>query len=174
MAYFSINSFSPKLCAETWRKKRADGRSNQGGSGVLLRPARGFGQSGFRRLDDRKWKLVCGGKEWLVKQYSRKRFSQKQLDWIEESMQRQIIAQREGVPCPRVLSFRGKVLRTLADGTTYMVMEFCPGVMPGSQYRYDRSDVFAGESLRTDPPDLLRPAAAGRAGLSPGQEKCSA
>src|SRR5699024_6067487 len=54
---------------------------------------------------------------------------QKQLDWIEESMQRQIIAQREGVLCPRVLSFRGKVLRTLADGTTYMVMEFCPGVM---------------------------------------------
>ena len=78
---------------------------------------------------NRKWKLVCGGKAWLVKQYSRKRFSQKQLDWIEESMQRQIIAQREGVPCPRVLSFRGKVLRTLADGTTYMVMEFCPGVM---------------------------------------------
>lgn len=78
---------------------------------------------------NRKWKLVCGEKAWLVKQYSRKRFSQKQLDWIEESMQRQIIAQREGVPCPHVLSFRGKVLRTLADGTTYMVMEFCPGVM---------------------------------------------
>lgn len=78
---------------------------------------------------NRKWKLVCGEKAWLVKQFSRKRFSQKQLDWIEESMQRQIIAQREGVPCPRVLSFRGKVLRTLADGTTYMVMEFCPGVM---------------------------------------------
>ena len=78
---------------------------------------------------NRKWKLVCGGKAWLVKQYSRKRFSQKQLDWIEESMQRQIIAQREGVPCPRVLSSRGKILRTLADGTTYMVMEFCPRVM---------------------------------------------
>ena len=78
---------------------------------------------------NRKWKLVCGEKAWLVKQFSRKRFSQKQLDWIEESMQRQIIAQREGVLCPRVLSFRGKVLRTLADGTTYMVMEFCPGVM---------------------------------------------
>ena len=78
---------------------------------------------------NRKWKLVCGGKAWLVKQYSRKRFSQKQLDWIEESLQRQIIAQREGVPCPRVLSFQDKVLRTLADDTTYMVMEFCPGVM---------------------------------------------
>ena len=78
---------------------------------------------------NRKWKLVCGREEWLVKQYSRKRFSQKQLDWIEQSMQRQIIAQREGVLCPRVLSFQGKVLRTLADGTTYMVMEFCPGEM---------------------------------------------
>ncbi len=78
---------------------------------------------------NRKWKLVCGEKAWLVKQFSRKRFSQKQLDWIEESMQRQIIAQREGVPCPRPLSFQGKVLRTLSDGTTYMVMEFCPGVM---------------------------------------------
>ena len=43
---------------------------------------------------NRKWKLVCGGKEWLVKQFSRKRFSQKQLNWIEESMQRQIIAQK--------------------------------------------------------------------------------
>ena len=28
-----------------------------------------------------------------------------------------------------LLSFQGKVLRTLPDGTTYMVMEFCPGVM---------------------------------------------
>ena len=129
MAYFSINSFAPKLCAETWRKKRAmeeairaDLESSFGLHGDSVNPVSG----GWL---NRKWKLVCGGKAWLVKQYSRKRFSQKQLDWIEESMQRQIIAQREGVLCPRVLSFRGKVLRTLADGTTYMVMEFCPGVM---------------------------------------------
>ena len=129
MAYFSINSFAPKLCAETWRKKRAmeeairaDLESSFGLRGDSVTPVSG----GWL---NRKWKLVCGEKAWLVKQYSRKRFSQKQLDWIEESMQRQIIAQREGVLCPRVLSFRGKVLRTLADGTTYMVMEFCPGVM---------------------------------------------
>lgn len=55
---------------------------------------------------NRKWKLVCGEKAWLVKQFSRKRFSQKQLDWIEESMQRQIIAQGEGVPCPVRFPFR--------------------------------------------------------------------
>ena len=65
----------------------------------------------------------------LVKQYSRKRFNQKQFDWIGQSMQRQIIAKKEGVPCPGLLSFQGKVLRTLPDGTVYMVMEFCPGVM---------------------------------------------
>ena len=101
---------------------RADLESSFGLHGDLVNPVSGGWMN-------RKWKLVCGGKEWLVKQFSRKRFSQKQLNWIEESMQRQIIAQREGVPCPRVLSFQGKVLRTLADGTTYMVMEFCPGVM---------------------------------------------
>mgnify|MGYP006066250607 FL=1 len=101
---------------------RADLESSFGLHGDSVNPVSGGWMN-------RKWKLVCGGKEWLVKQFSRKRFSQKQLNWIEESMQRQIIAQREGVPCPRVLSFRGKVLRTLADGTTYMVMEFCPGVM---------------------------------------------
>lgn len=78
---------------------------------------------------NRKWKLVCDGNSWLVKQYSRKRFNQKQLDWIEESLQRQIIARKEGVPCPGLLSVQGKVLRTLPDGTVYMVMEFCPGVM---------------------------------------------
>ena len=78
---------------------------------------------------NRKWKLVCDGNAWLIKQYSRKRFNQKQLDWIEQSMQRQIIAKKEGVPCPGLFSFLGKVLRTLPDGTTYMVMEFCPGVM---------------------------------------------
>ena len=78
---------------------------------------------------NRKWKLVCDGNAWLVKQYSRKRFNQKQLDWIGQSMQRQLIAKKEGVPCPCLLSFQGKVLRTLPDGTTYMVMEFCPGVM---------------------------------------------
>ena len=101
---------------------RADLESSFGLHGDSVTPVSGGWMN-------RKWKLVCGEKAWLVKQFSRKRFSQKQLDWIEESMQRQIIAQREGVPCPRVLSFRGKVLRTLADGTTYMVMEFCPGVM---------------------------------------------
>ena len=129
MAYFSINSFAPKLCAETWRKKRAmeeairaDLESSFGLHGDSVNPVSGGWMN-------RKWKLVCGEKAWLVKQYSRKRFSQKQLDWIEESLQRQIIAQREGVPCPRVLSFQDKVLRTLVDGTTYMVMEFCPGVM---------------------------------------------
>ena len=78
---------------------------------------------------NRKWKLVCDGKAWLVKQYSRKRFNQKQLDWTEQSMQRQLIAKKEGVPCPCPLSFQGKVLRSLPDGTVYMVMEFCPGVM---------------------------------------------
>lgn len=101
---------------------RADLESSFGLHGDSVNPVSGGWMN-------RKWKLVCGEKAWLVKQFSRKRFSQKQLNWIEESMQRQIIAQREGVPCPRVLSFRGKVLRTLADGTTYMVMEFCPGVM---------------------------------------------
>ncbi len=77
---------------------RADLESSFGLHGDSVNPVSGGWMN-------RKWKLVCGGKEWLVKQYSRKRFSQKQLDWIEESMQRQIIAQREGVPCPRVLSF---------------------------------------------------------------------
>ena len=57
---------------------------------------------------NRKWKLVCDGKAWLVKQYSRKRFNQKQLDWIEQPMQRQLIAKKEGVPCPVRFLFRGK------------------------------------------------------------------
>ncbi|HJC22576.1 MAG TPA: phosphotransferase [Candidatus Eisenbergiella merdavium] len=79
---------------------------------------------------NRKWRLASDSGDFLVKQYSRKRFNQRQLDWIEESMQRQIIAQREGVPCPRVRSFQGRVLRMLPDGTVYMVMEFCPGAVP--------------------------------------------
>ena len=93
---------------------------------------------------NRKWKLVCGGKEWLVKQYSRKRFSQKQLDWIEQSMQRQIIAQREGGALSTRTFFSGKG-SAHAGGRHHLYGHgILSGRDAGSQYRYNRSDVFAG------------------------------
>ena len=77
-----------------------------------------------------KWRL--DGK-WLIKQYSRRRFSDRQLDLIEESLQRQILLHRGGIPCPGVLTCEGRAIRRLSDGTAYMVMEFLPGKQIGPE-----------------------------------------
>ncbi len=73
------------------------------------------------------WKISTGKCELLVKQYSNKRFNRNQLKLIEATLQRQIIIEKAGVPCPAIRQRRGQAIRLLDNETAYVVMEFCLG-----------------------------------------------
>ena len=77
---------------------------------------------------NRKWKARTNRGDFLIKQFSRKRFGDRQLRQIEEALVRQRIAGEAGVPCPTILfAPDGRPMRFLCDsaGTVYMVMTFC-------------------------------------------------
>jgi homoserine kinase type II len=79
---------------------------------------------GFLNL---KWKVSTEKGELLVKQYSTKRFRREQIERIESALQRQIILEKNGVPCPFLWQCVGRVIRWLDDKTAYMVMDFRSG-----------------------------------------------
>lgn len=74
-----------------------------------------------------KWKVSTEKGELLVKQYSTKRFRREQIERIESALQRQIILEKNGVPCPFLLQYEDRVIRWLDDKTAYMVMDFRSG-----------------------------------------------
>lgn len=74
-----------------------------------------------------KWKVSTEKGEFLVKQYSTKRFRREQIEKIESALQRQIILEKNGVPCPFLWQYGDRVIRWLDDKTAYMVMDFRSG-----------------------------------------------
>ncbi len=74
-----------------------------------------------------KWKVSTDTGELLVKQFSNKRCSQEKLTLIESALQRQIILEQSGVPCPAILKYQGRVIRQMNHETAYMVMDFHSG-----------------------------------------------
>ena len=78
-------------------------------------------------LLNEKWKVSTEKGELLVKQYSTKRFSRESIELIESSLQRQIILEKNGVPCPFLWQYGERVIRWLDDKTAYMVMDFRSG-----------------------------------------------
>ncbi|HBM80047.1 MAG TPA: hypothetical protein DD426_04290 [Clostridiaceae bacterium] len=78
-------------------------------------------------LLNQKWKVSTENGELLVKQYSTKRFRREQIERIESALQRQIILEKYGVPCPFLWQCGSRVIRWLDDKTAYMVMDFRSG-----------------------------------------------
>lgn len=74
-----------------------------------------------------KWRVSTEKGELLVKQYSPKRFSREKLERIESALQRQVILEKNGVPCPFIWQHGDRVIRWLDDKTAYMVMDFRAG-----------------------------------------------
>ena len=78
-------------------------------------------------LLNQKWRVSTDQGELLVKQYSTKRFRRESIELIESRLQRQIILEKNGVPCPFLWQCKNRVIRWLNDKTAYMVMDFRPG-----------------------------------------------
>ncbi len=91
---------------------------------------------------NKKWQTIAGSERLLIKQFSRERFQPSQLDQIGAALQRQMILEEKGIPCPHILPYRQRPLRILEDGTVYMVMRFCPG-------RMENRDTITAEQLRS-------------------------
>lgn len=75
-------------------------------------------------LLNQKWRISTDKGELLVKQYSTKRFRRESIELIEARLQRQIILEKSGVPCPFLWQYGDRVVRWLDDNTAYMVMDF--------------------------------------------------
>ena len=73
---------------------------------------------------NQKWKVSTDKCDLLVKQFSNKRFSRDKLKLVEFALQRQIILEKNGVPCPSIWQCGGHSIRLLDNETAYMVMDF--------------------------------------------------
>ena len=78
-------------------------------------------------LLNKKWKILTEKGDLLIKQYCTKRFSKESVELIESRLQRQIILEKKGVPCPFLWQYGGRVIRWLDDKTAYMVQDFHSG-----------------------------------------------
>ncbi len=80
---------------------------------------------------NQKWKVSTDRHELLVKQFSTKRYSRDKLRLVEAALQRQIILEKNGVPCPSIWQYGDHAIRLLDDETAYMVMDFRSGRAEG-------------------------------------------
>ncbi len=97
---------------------------------------------------NKKWKTATDRGTFLVKQFSRTRFGDRQLRYIADALVRQRFAGESGIPCPTVLlTPDGQPLRYLEDGTVYMVMTFCEGHMETPQTVTDVQMYDLGHTL---------------------------
>lgn len=76
-----------------------------------------------------KWRIKThGGEEFLIKQFSSRRYDRKKLEITEASLQKEIFLYNAGVPCPRIFpNNNGNAITILDDETAYMSMSFCKG-----------------------------------------------
>ncbi len=80
---------------------------------------------------NQKWKVSTNKGILLIKQFSNKRFDREKLNFIESALQRQIILEKNGVPCPFIWHCHGRAIRLMDNETAYMVMDFCSGKVEG-------------------------------------------
>lgn len=73
------------------------------------------------------WKISSNRGELLIKRFSLQRYTRQKLAAIESSLQRQILLEKEGIPCPHIHPYGASAIRFLDDDTAYMVMDFQRG-----------------------------------------------
>ncbi len=82
---------------------------------------------------NQNWKIETDIGDYLVKEFSRKRFNSEKLEILEYAMERQKRLSENGVNCPFPYEYNNKIIRLLEDDTAYMLMDFCEGELRDSK-----------------------------------------
>lgn len=74
-----------------------------------------------------KWKLSTSEGEYLVKQYSPKRYIGTKLDKIEKSLEYQHYLNQKALQCPKIYNIGGSFIQRIGEDINYVVMDFVYG-----------------------------------------------
>ncbi|HIS50801.1 MAG TPA: phosphotransferase [Candidatus Gallacutalibacter pullistercoris] len=74
------------------------------------------------------WKISTDhGDDQLVKVYSPERYDHEKLHFLESALYRQILIEKQGIPCPHIVLRDGHAIRYLDNQIAYIMMGFCSG-----------------------------------------------
>lgn len=84
---------------------------------------------------NRKWKLVTTKGLFLLKSYHPDRYRMYDESALVQALRWQSELHKQGLPCPRILTYEGAQLHATSSGQRFMVMTCCDGhrMLPGKQ-----------------------------------------
>ncbi|WP_158538320.1 phosphotransferase [Falsibacillus pallidus] len=80
-----------------------------------------------------KWKLTTDSGSYLLKQYNQKRLQLYDHEALLEAFQLQMKLYDNGLPCPKLHSYKGLYFLSSKNGELFLLMDYCEGkiVAPG-------------------------------------------
>ena len=81
-----------------------------------------------------KWKVKTNMGDLFVKQYNIVRYPNHMIKGLEESLNHQMYLNGKGIPCPQLLSHKGRYVLKTPNGERFVIMRLCDGVVlePGT------------------------------------------
>lgn len=74
-----------------------------------------------------KWKIKTDIGDLFVKQYNKTRYPEEMIEGLETSLNHQNNLYKEGIPCPKLYSHKGKYVIKSSYGERFVLMELCDG-----------------------------------------------
>ena len=81
-------------------------------------------QLGYMNL---KWKVKTNIGDLFVKQYNKVRYPNHMVKGLEESLGYQMYLKGKGIPCPQLLSHKGRYVLETSNGERFVLMKLCAG-----------------------------------------------
>ena len=81
-----------------------------------------------------KWQVKTSIGDLFVKQYNKVRYPNHMEKGLEESLSHQMFLNGKGIPCPQLLSHKGRYVLRTPNGERFVVMRLCDGevIEPGT------------------------------------------
>ena len=81
-----------------------------------------------------KWHVKTSIGDLFVKQYNKVRYPDHMIKGVEESLNHQMYLNGKGIPCPQLLSHKGRYVLKTTNGERFVVMRLCGGevIEPGT------------------------------------------
>lgn len=91
----------------------------------------GFNIRNFSKIEighmNLKWKINTDIGDLFVKQYNKTRYPEEMIVGLETSLNHQNNLYKEGFPCPKLYSHKGKYVIKSSYGERFVLMELCDG-----------------------------------------------